>query len=184
MPSQQTRTDPDRTELGIWYEAYRRRQARRLVALLPRDAVRPLYRAAASGRVDGSPEGDPLELLVEHCARLLPLPPFEVWAEDFARYPDAHLNDWDDEVEGPTAAEPLSLAVRSIDLDGVSWSVRLCGFQDAAGWRAFLSFDGPRSEDPYRTAVVFHEADPRALRDRFSEFDAHALGAFLRSSLP
>ena len=49
---------------------------------------------------------------------------------------------------------------------------------------AFLAFDGPLSSDRYRTAVVFHEADPRALRDRFSEFDAHALGAFLRSSLP
>ena len=85
------------------YEQYRRRQARRLLDLLPRDAVRPLHRAAS---VRGA-QADPLERLVSFCVEILPLPPFDVWVVDLARHPEAHFRDWEESSEVPTAGEPV-----------------------------------------------------------------------------
>ena len=63
------------------YEAYCGQQAAALPAMLPRDGVRALYRSAR-GQVTGEVV-DPLALLVQECRRVLPLPPFEIWAQDY-----------------------------------------------------------------------------------------------------
>jgi len=171
-------------ELQAEYAAYRRRQARALVRLLPREAVRPLYRRAleGGGGVDGAP--DPLATLVGYCERLLPLPPFERWLEDRQGYPDAHLHDLDDSAEAPTAEAPSTLDVRAFDVGGASWIARLRSFREGVTWKAFIAFERGGSHDVHRTALIFHEADPVDVRERFNSFDHAALRAFLRSALP
>jgi hypothetical protein len=179
----------DTTSLGVdevqaEYAAYRRRQARALVRMLPREAVRPLYRRAleAGGGVESAP--DPLGTLVAHCERLLPLPPFERWLEDRRGYPDAHLRDVDDSAEAPTAEVPSTLDVRAFDVSGASWVARLRSFREGVTWKAFIAFERSGSHDVHRTAVIFHESDPVDVRERFNSFDHAALRAFLRSALP
>ncbi len=171
----------DRDELRRWYALYRRRQARRLVDLLPRDAVRPLYRAAAAAH--GS-DADPLERLVAFCVDILPLPPFEVWARDLALNPEAHLRDLDDTTEVPNLRDPATLCVRELRRGPERWEVRLRGFAEAGAWRAYLAFHGPSLNDAFHTASIFRETTAGALRDRFQGFDDHVLEGFLRSCLP
>ena len=175
-----THSGIDRRELEHWYVLYRRRQARRLVDLLPREAIRPMCRAAAAR----SSDADPLERLVAFCSQILPLPPFEVWVRDLAEYPDAHLLDWDDTTEAPTVDEPATLAVRQLHRGAELWQVRLRGFAESGAWRADLAFRGPTLSDAFQTAPVFHETTAGALRDRFQGFDDDVLEGFLRSCLP
>jgi hypothetical protein len=173
-----------REELFSMYEAYRRRQIRGLVSMLPREAIRPLYRAALEARGTAASPGDPLEALVDHCSGLLPLPTFEVWADDLARFPTAHLRDLDDSFDGPTPAKPAAIAVRDLRIAGESWRAKLRVFRAEGAWRGFIAFEGVSVGDDCRTAVIFREATPEDLRERFVAFDGHALGAFLRSCLP
>lgn len=177
-------TAQDESELRVLYEGYRRRQARRLVAMLPREAIRPLYRAAVAAAPSGGSDQDSLRVLVEHCATLLPLPPFERWVDDLVRFPDAHLRDWDDSVEAPTASAPVTLARRHLRRADVLWDVRVRVFHQGGAWRGFIAFEGPSRSDVHHTAVVFREATPKQVRDRFLDFDRAALEAFLRSTLP
>lgn len=167
------------------YEAYRRRQVRGLVSMLPREAIRPLYRAAITGsaRADAVP-GDPLEVLVAHCATLLPLPPFPVWAADFQRFSGAHLRDLAESVEGPTAATPVTLESRSLELGSERWTATLRVFRADGAWRGYIGFGRGSADHDCRTAVIFRESTPEELRESFAAFDAAALEAFLRSSLP
>lgn len=180
-------TAQDESELRVLYEGYRRRQARRLVAMLSREAIRPLYRAARAAPPSGPSGGadqDPLQVLVDYCATLLPLPPFERWVDDLARFPDAHLRDWDDSVEAPTASAPVTLARRHLRRADGRWDVRVRVFHQGGAWRGSIAFEGPSRSDVHHTAVVFREATPKQVRDRFLDFDAAALEAFLRSTLP
>lgn len=173
-----------REELLVMYEDYRRRQFRRLVSMLPREAIRPLYRAALEARGAAASPDDPLEALVDHCSGLLPLPPFEVWADDLARFPAAHLRDLDDSFDGPTLAKPATIAVRDLRVGDEPWRARLRVFRAEGAWRGFIAFEGAWVGDDCRTAVIFREATPEELRERFFAFDSHALEAFLRSCLP
>ncbi|HET9947470.1 MAG TPA: hypothetical protein VFQ22_00965, partial [Longimicrobiales bacterium] len=68
-----------RDELLSQYRAYRTRQARRLIQMLPREAVRPLYRRAIREGFGDESGSDPLGALVRYCESLLPLPPFAEW---------------------------------------------------------------------------------------------------------
>lgn len=171
------------------YAAYRRRQAARLVQMLPREAVRPLYRRARAEcerpalEVVGT-EDDPLALLVAFSERILPLPPFEVWLDDLQRHPDGHLTDLADSVDGPTAEAPSTMEVRSVDYHGRPWLARLRSFCDAGLWRAYIAFEERDSGRVHRTAAVFCEAHPADLRERFLSFEPATLEAFLRSALP
>ncbi len=171
-------------ELRSLYRAYRRREGRRLLDLLPRERIRPLYRAALEARPEAAdPHADPLEMLVEHCAGLLPLPPFRVWLADLERHPEEHLLDLGESGEAPTPARPLTLAERTfLGRDGARLA-RLRAFQAEGAWRGYVCFpsDGDAEAGP-RTAVVFREADPAALRARFLEFEDRSLEAFLRSA--
>lgn len=177
-------TGASEEELRRWYHAYRRRQARRLVSILPRDAVRPLYRAALAGMDARSAGGaDPLRVLMEYCATVLPLPPFEVWLADLARYPAAHFQDWDEAVDAPSPADPATLAARELIRGDERWRVTLCAYPQDGAWRAHLSFAGPALHDAHRTAPVFREPSAEALRDRFMDFEITSIEAFLRSCL-
>jgi hypothetical protein len=173
-----------RDELLTQYEAYRKRQARGLVRLLPREAVRPLYRKAlAAGFGERSP-GDPLAAFVHYCESLLPLPPFEEWCQDLAQYPSAHLHDLDDSAAAPTAEAPTTVEARLFEFGGSPWIAYLRSFRDGGAWRGYIAFEDRRSRRVHRTALIFRETDPADLRDRFLGFELVALEAFLRSALP
>jgi hypothetical protein len=163
------------------YAAYRRRQAGRLMHLMPREAIRPLYREARTR--DGRGE-DPLELLLRHCETLLPLPPFEVWREDLLRSPEAHLRDMDESPEPPTSHAPSTVEVRSVAYRGCTWLAALKSYRDEGVWRGYISFVDQKASRVHRTAPVFRESDPVTLRERFLSFEPAALEAFLRSALP
>jgi hypothetical protein len=176
-------------ELRRRYADYRRRQARALLSIIPREGVRPLYRRALrSRRYDGIPaSGDSLEALLVSCEELLPLPPYEVWVEDLRRYPSAHLVELDQSAEAPTAAAPVTLAVRRFHSEGVDWRAKLSAFRDGVAWRGFIDFESG-SEDAMhrrsRTALIFREVGPADLRSSFMAFSNGSLAAFLRSTLP
>lgn len=181
----------ERGELRREYEAYRKRQAARLVHLMPREAVRPLFRRARrcmaqeGGAVEaGATADDPLELLIRYCETLLPLPPFEVWIEDVRRHPDAYLTDLDEVGRAPTAHEPATVEVRDLVYRGRRWTARLQSYRDREAWRAYIAFTAAEGGGIHRTAPIFREADPMALRERFADFEPAALEAFLRSALP
>jgi hypothetical protein len=172
-------------ELERRYQAYRSRQAARFLHLLPRDAIRPLYRralVAMGGDTDAA--RDPLAVLTDFCEGLLPLPPFDVWLDDLRRHPEGHLRDLEESVDAPTADAPATLEVRRMEAQGRSWQVRLRSFRDDAAWRGFMSFQEDEGGPAYHTAAVFREADPVELVERFRSFEPSALEAFLRSSLP
>ena len=89
--------------LYLRYHGYRRRQATRLLHVMPREAVRDLYGQArewAKGR--GLHDGqDPMATLVRFAEHLLPLPPFEVWLADREQYPLCHIEDSNEGPHGP-----------------------------------------------------------------------------------
>jgi hypothetical protein len=177
--------EPTEAELREAYEQYRERQARRLVALLPREAVRPLYRAARANPELATEPDDPLGLLAAHCASFLPLPPFEVWRADFRAHPEAYLTELAAAADAPTPAAPVTLESRRLPRsDGAPWVARLRGFRDEDAWRGFIAFEDERSGDVHRTALIFREGDPTDLRDRFLGFESATLEAFLRSCRP
>ena len=178
---------PTAEELHARYADYRRRHARALVGMLPREAVRPLYRRARtlvdSPRCDHECEDNPLARLSRFCETLLPLPPFEVWLEDLRRSPEAHLGDLD-LAEAPTPAAPATLVARRFAHGGDAWVARLRAFRDREAWRGFIAFEDGVTGTVHRTSLIFRERSPFDLRERFLGFERATLEAFLRSSLP
>jgi hypothetical protein len=179
----------DNTELRVRYGSYRLRQATRLLQLLPREAIRPLYRRARMAALESgaSPEevsDDPMALLVRYCEQLLPLPPFEIWYEDLRQNPDAHLADLDESADGPTADAPSTMATQGLTFAGHEWLARLRAFRDGGFWRGYITFEQADQARVHRTTAVFCERDPADLRKRFLSFEPAALEAFLRSALP
>jgi len=166
------------------YRAYRVRQARKLVRMLPREAVRPLYRAALAGAALRPGEGDAVALLVRYCEELLPLPPFEVWLEDITLHAVSHLDDLDDAPDPPSAEVPASIEERRFEYRSESWVAHLRGFREDDAWRGYISFRRPGSLGLLHTSVIFREATPVELLERFTTFEDGTLEAFLRSALP
>jgi hypothetical protein len=173
-----------RETLLLEYRAYRKRQARGLVGLLPKDAVRPLYRRALRAGHGEKQSTDPLATLVDYCETLLPLPPFETWCEDREASPSAYLRDLDDSAAAPTAESPTTVETRAFDVGGTPWIAHLRSFRDGDAWRGYIAFEEQPSRRLHRTALIFREADPADLRERFLDFEPVALAAFLRSALP
>ena len=152
--------------------------------MLPREAIRPLYRRAREAGHGTVASSDPLAALVDYCETLLPLPPFERWYEDLAASPAAHLHDIDDSAAAPTADAPTTVEARTFEVDGAQWIAYLRSYRDGSAWRGYIVFEDPRSRHVHRTALIFRENDPADLRDRFLDFESVALAAFLRSALP
>lgn len=176
-------------ELRGRYAAYRRRHAARLLQMLPRQAIRPLYRRARAdagrdGGGDGAVGDDPLAFLVAYCESLLPLPPFDVWRSDLDHNPAAHFADLEESLDGPTPDAPSTMEARSVEYAGGMWIAHLRAFREDGYWRAYISFEECGSGRVHRTAAVFYERDAGELRDRFLSFESAALQAFLRSALP
>ena len=171
-------------ELPGRYEAYRRRQARGLLGLIPREAIRPLYRRAVRAGFGGRHTSDPMEVLVQYCETLLPLPPFELWCEDAHRNPKAYLYDVDASADAPSAVAPVTVETREFTHDRTPWMAHLRSFRDGVIWRGFIAFEDRESSRVHRTALIFRESDPVDVRDRFLSFESSALTAFLRSALP
>lgn len=168
------------------YQEYCQRQAAGLLRLVPKEAIRPLYRtarawAAARGLHENK---DPMATLVRYCRGLLPLPPFECWLEDYEHNRIAHLQYV---FEGPLrarAVEPVVVDARDVRMDGETWTVGLSLFPDGEVWRGFIGFSRGPSDMGVRTANVFCEEDPKNIRARFTDLTSHTLQAFLRSTLP
>lgn len=168
------------------YRCYRRRQVTRLLHLVPRDAVRELYgqaRAWASERGIHDPQ-DPMASLSSFAEHLLPLPPFEVWRADRARYPLGHIEDGGEDPQSGSMTRPRRLEDRRFRYGGRHWIASLNVFRDGSAWRGFLRFREVGRAHRYHTANIFLEETARNVRERFREFDRGTLGAFLRSVLP
>lgn len=174
---------PSQSELMTRYRAYRLRQARALLHLMPREAVRPLYRKAVREGF-GADGSDPMAALVRYCERVLPLPPFEVWRDDVHAHPEAHVDDADDVAVAPTAEAPLTEASREVVHGDGRWTAHLRSFRDGSVWRGFIAFEEPVTSSMHRTAVIFREPDAESVRERFASFESSTLASFLRSALP
>ncbi|MDX1632869.1 MAG: hypothetical protein R3234_13445 [Thermoanaerobaculia bacterium] len=167
------------------YRGYRRRQAEALVRVLPRDAVRPLYRRAREWAVaNRAHEGkDPLATLVAFCEELLPLPPYPVWLADFRSHRDGHLEEIQ-AAPGPVQKEPVEVDIRRLRAAEERWYASLNLFLGEDVWRGFVAFRREGRPESVRTTDIFRGESAREIRKRFREFDEETLRAFLRSTLP
>lgn len=169
-------------ELRRLYADYRLRQARAVLHLMPREAVRPLYRKAQEGRASGS---DPMDVMLAFVETLMPLPTYDVWLADFRRHPDAHWQDLESSADVPSPSMPATVDSRRVRISARAWSVHLRGFRERQIWRGFIAFEDTTVEPPevHRTAVIFREDSLEGLRARFRDFEAASLEAFFRSAL-
>jgi hypothetical protein len=86
----QSREVPALDELRSLYDSYRLDQVVHLVALIDPDDFRELVEILLSGRRIDFRESDRFQLamsVVQELERRLPLPPFELWVEDFLAHP-------------------------------------------------------------------------------------------------
>lgn len=168
------------------YEAYCAQQAAALPAVLPRDGVRALYRSARR-QVTGEVV-DPLALLVEECRRVLPLPPFDLWAQDYLRNRRYHLEEMEIGV-GPRKGSPVTIDVRRLQHGGRSWVAELAVFHEPPLWRGLITFHlegiegGAQHIVRHSTGDVFREDHSEDVRERFRSFSEDTLQAFLRSAI-
>lgn len=126
-----------------------------------------------------------MELLLRHCEALLPLPPFDVWRRDEADHPDQYWLSLDASPEAPSPVAPSTIEARRFRYHDALWVALLRGFRDQDAWRGFIAFRRDGDDAPlHRTALIFREAGPTELRDRFRDFRSATLEAFLRSSWP
>jgi hypothetical protein len=169
------------------YEEYCRRQAKGLVSIVPKEAIRPLYGLAREwGRETGREvEKDPLATLFLFLQELIPLPPKELWARDRAEHLDAHVKE---EFASPPAhrrsSPPVTVESRGMEMDGRRWRATLNLFRRDEAWRGFIVFNPLGEAETIRTADIFREEDPDEIRNRFLGFHNQTLQAFLRSVLP
>lgn len=168
------------------YQAYRLRQGRDLLNLIPREGLREVVRAcrpltALSPGTDVS-----LDDLSSFCADLLPLPPLSVWMADFQQHREAHLADQAAAEAGPRTPEgtPVAVAVRHFRSSGSEWAGQLLVWPCKGRWEGAIQFHRDETARVWRTAAIFQESSVSAIRQRFDIFDDSTLSAFLRSSLP
>ena len=177
------------------YESYRRNQGRELLDLLPAEGLRGILRYLRDGawpsdqRLEGSTSGlddvVTLEDLARRCADLLPLPPFEVWAEDFHRSRSAYESQ-----PGPPLAprsedgRPVTVAVRTIGYEGVAWVAGLGLRPQDPLWVGHVRFHPAGDPEFVQTGDILREGSPEEVRRRFADFDDRTLEALLRSVLP
>lgn len=164
------------------YAAYRLRQGRELLELLPREGRREVIRACRSrGEAEGS-----IEELAAFCAGLLPLPPFHVWLADFQAHQASHLSFEDPAVAGPRSPDgsPVVVGVKELSFRGRPWVAQLLVSPVDGLWQGAIQFHGDGRDDTVRTGCIFRETTVETIRDRFRAFDEITVAAFLRSALP
>lgn len=167
------------------YQAYRLRQGRDLLNLIPREGLREVVRACRP--LSARPGTDvSLDDLSAFCADLLPLPPLSIWMADFQQHRDAHLADQAAAEAGPRTPEgtPVAVAVRHFRSGGLEWAGQLLVWPCEGRWEGAIQFHRDETARVWRTAAIFQEPSVSAIRNRFDIFDDSTLSAFLRSSLP
>lgn len=168
------------------YRAYRLRQGRDLLNLIPREGLREVVRACRplAGLTPGADVS--LDDLSSFCADLLPLPPLSVWMADFQGNREAHLADQAAAEAGPRTPEgtPVVVAVRHFRAVGHEWAGQLLVWPCEDRWEGAIQFHRDETARVWRTAAIFQEPSVTAIRQRFDIFDDTTLSAFLRSSLP
>lgn len=177
------------SDRGAWegrYEEYCRQQVTLLLEIIPREAVRPLYRRA---RIWATERGfhetkDPMSTLRGFCREVLPLPPFEVWLLDHENH---RVTDAGAELEWAPLAEPMepvAVDVRRMEHEAEWWQGTLEVYRGGEAWRGLIRFQREGEEAHFRTGEIFYEDDLQDLRDRFESFTVPTMSAFLRSTLP
>ena len=181
-----TQGSPSAAALRRRYGEYCRRQAAGLLDLIPREAVRPLYRQArewATGNGLHEPK-DPMATLHQFCRQLLPLPSFEVWLVDYEAHRLAHLKAGAPYPHGGEPSEPVTVELREVEHASDRWTASLDVYRDGNLWRGYIRFRRSPVEVQVRTGDIFCEDELQDLRDRFLSFTSATLAAFLRSILP
>ena len=183
-------TPPGLDGLRGMYERYCDQEARALLQLIPREGLRELSRRARQadtrgGRLTvtmGNPGAapDPMARLVQMARTILPLPPYRVWLQSYLDDRFAYLAHMGI-ASAPERAEPVLVDVRPV-AGGWTGELHLSRCQD--GWRGFIQFTREGTGESHRTTEIFRGADPRVIRERFWEYGATTLEAFLRSVLP
>ena len=168
------------------YEEYCRQQVTLLLEIIPREAVRPLYRRA---RIWATERGlhetkDPMSTLRGFCRELLPLPPFEVWLLDYEDHRVAHPGAAAEWAPLAEPMKPIAVDVRSVEHEAEPWHGTLEVYRGGDVWRGLIRFQRDGEEDHFRTGEIFCEDDLQELRNRFNSFNAPTMSAFLRSTLP
>lgn len=160
-----------------------------LLHLIPREGIRPLYAEAREwARREGVHDGGtPMDSLLRYLLATLPLPPFEVWQEDVRR------NGFEYAIRACSAPDAEERA-REVTVDSRTfrhyrrpWSAGLHVYRDGRGWRGYISFapiDDRTPSGPVRTANIFVDTDPAAIRNRFRSYRENMLTGLLRSALP
>jgi len=159
--------DPD---LETRYQEYRRRQAKGLVSILPKEAIRPLYaRAREWGRETGREvEKDPLATFLRFLQEVIPLPPRSVWEADRARNLADHVKEeFDSPPAQHRASPPVTVESRGMEMDGRRWRATLNLFRRDEAWRGFIVFNPIGEPEAARTTDIFREEDPDEIRNRF-----------------
>ena len=85
--------EPSLAQLRSLYDSYRMDQVAHLIALIEPDRVRQVVDRLLDGREIDFRASDRLQLamiVVQELERLLPLPPFEQWVEDYMARPDVY----------------------------------------------------------------------------------------------
>ena len=172
--------------LKMRYEGYCQHQVSRLLELIPREAVRPLYRRARTWATEkGAHESkDPMSTLRAFCREVLPLPPFEVWYADYENNRVAHRGAGVERSPLAEPMEPVAVDVRRIEHEAEPWRGTLEVYRGDDRWRGVIRFQRDGQEGQFRTGEILCEDDLQDLRDRFSSFTAPTMSAFLRSTLP
>jgi len=169
------------------YQAYRLQQGREFVRLIPREGLRALLRELHEevGGFDFASE-DGFQALARHCADLLPLPPFEIWARDFARNRVAYGGPEAPPLAPALAAQQtVTVAVAEFRSEGgEEWIASLEVREIDRGWTGTVRFHRHGSHEVCRTGPIIREAHPESVRTRFEGFDRTTLSALLRSALP
>ena len=168
------------------YEEYCRQQVTLLLEIIPREAVRPLYRCA---RIWATERGlhetkDPMSTLRGFCREVLPLPPFEVWLLDYENHRVAHPGVGAEWAPLAEPMKPIAVDVRSVEHEAEPWHGTLEVYRGGDAWRGLIRFQRDGEEDHFRTGEIFCEDDLQELRNRFNSFNASTMSAFLRSTLP
>jgi hypothetical protein len=177
---------PSNVALKGHYQEYCRQQVSLLLEIIPREAVRPLYRRA---RIWATRQGlheskDPMATLRAFCRDVLPLPPFEIWLSDYGAQgvsdvgPELGSSSWAEPME------PVAVEVRRMEHEAEPWHGTLEVYRGGDGWRGFIRFQRDGEERHFRTGEIFCEDNLQDLRNRFISFTAPTLSAFLRSTLP
>ena len=168
------------------YEEYCRQQVTLLLEIIPREAVRPLYRRARIWATERRLHDtkDPMSTLRVFCREVLPLPPFEVWRLDYENHRVAHAGGRVEWVLLAEPMDPIAVDVRRMEHEAEPWHGTLEVYRGGDAWRGLIRFQREGEEGQFRTGEIFCEDDLQDLRTRFNSFTASTMSALLRSTLP